>query len=170
MASTERRRVSEAGHWPDIKRFVRSTTGDDVDLTSARLRGDGGCLVVGRVCWIIDVENPRSRIDERIVLIVRGVDVSSPYVTGLTICRHEETLTPAQEKIHGKICAPSQERDSTLTRVPLRLGNNVHNQQTPSLSLQPNTYVNFRELWNIKVTEIDVVLLGRLSESTFNIT
>jgi hypothetical protein len=104
---------------------------------------------------IVHIRDEKSRIDRRVMLVLRE---SKPSFMCLTFCSH--ALSPC-EKDHWRVWSegtPGEDARLTALEVVLQ----PHGQSSSKVSIQPCITINTQELWNVE-NEVPVKLLGEVA-------
>lgn len=104
--------------------------------------------------WIIYIRDPQSRLDERVMLVLRK---SSASFTCLTFCLH---WPPASHLDHWQVYASSvtEPRTENQRWARMRVVLQPYGPE-PQLAPQENITINISDLWNVE-SEVNVAVLG----------
>ncbi len=142
------------GKFPDLAQFM--VMPDDTPPPPLRFRL--ASVVDLRPGWIIYIRDQQTRLDQRVMLVLRE---STAGFTCVTFCLH---WPPASPNDHWKVCsstAPENRGESrrwNWLRVVLRPYG-----REPRLAPRDDITVNISDLWNVE-NEVNVAVLGYVRE------
>ena len=164
---------SRPGHFPDLAKFAACDRPNVNLQTIETEEAMGAGLKPGHIIRVQDWSE-ESRLHNRVMLVIRTnrSDVSMS-MTCLSFCRHgprQRSLDFAREHapvVDGGSGAPPQAAQQN-NMVPLRIVVGAEQSPAAIFQLQPNIWINVREIWNVDYG-LRVAVLGDAEERSFEV-